>query len=286
MKKRLLAVFLLLALIVGLAACQKPEPDPHEGMIYVDTGGAYNWLYPVPGFPVSDYKKEDFVREGDRIKYIGTDYKATLGVDVSFHQQTIDWKAVADAGVSFAMIRCGYRGSSEGGLFEDEKFRENIVGATAAGLKVGVYFFSQATGAVEAAEEANYVLNLIKGYKLTMPVAFDWEPLANSRSAVPNKEKLTSAAVTFCEMIKDAGYEPCVYFYRTIAYYHYDLARIKDYNIWLGAVTEYPDFYYKHRIWQFSYQSKIPGIQTETDLNLHFERIAPLPSPSPSDKGK
>ena len=115
-------------------------------------------------------------------QHTGDLYETRLGIDVSFYQGDIDWQAVADSGVKFAMIRCGYRGSSEGELFVDEKFEQNMQGAIDAGLDVGVYFFSQSTGAIEGAEEALFVLDLIKDYKITMPVAFDWEPLEESRA--------------------------------------------------------------------------------------------------------
>ena len=92
-----------------------------------------------------------------------------------------------------------------------------------AGLDVGVYFFSQSTGAIEAAEEANFVLELISPYEITMPVAFDWEPLEDSRASDIDRSELTASAMVFCEMVKDAGYTPCVYLYRYIGYYEYDM---------------------------------------------------------------
>ncbi len=168
------------------------------------------------------------------------------------------------------MIRCGYRGSSEGELFVDEKFEQNMQGAIDAGLDVGVYFFSQSMGAIEAAEEALFVLDLIKDYDISMPVAFDWEPLEDSRAEDINDEELTASALVFCEMIKDAGYTPCVYFYRYIAYHDYDLSRLEDFPFWIGAPGSAPDFYYEAAIWQFSFTSRIDGIDADVDMNLQF----------------
>ncbi|MEG1633344.1 MAG: glycoside hydrolase family 25 protein [Oscillospiraceae bacterium] len=283
MRKKIAAMILTLAALLSLAACGETPPDPHEGMIYVNAGGGGEWLYPAKGVTASDYKAEDFVSDGNLVSYTGEDYDAALGVDVSFYQGDIDWQAVADSGVEFAMIRCGYRGASEGKLFEDEKFRQNIEGATAAGLRVGVYFFSQSIGAREAAEEAEYVLSLIKDYAVTLPVAFDWEPLDDSRASDVERDELTASAVVFCEMIKDAGYSPCVYLYRSLGYHDYDLSRLSGYDLWVGAPGEAPDFYYAHSMWQFSFTGKIPGIGTDVDLNLRMTPVAqPAPSASPN----
>ena len=98
------------------------------------------------------------------------------GVDVSVHQGEIDWTKVADAGIEFAMIRVGYRGyGSEGKMMGDTYFQRNIQGALDAGLKVGVYYFSQAVTVEEAREEAAYVLEQIAPYPISYPVVFDWE---------------------------------------------------------------------------------------------------------------
>ena len=156
-----------------------------------------------------------------------------------------------------------------------------------AGLDVGVYFFSQSTGAIEGAEEALFVLDLIKDYKITMPVAFDWEPLEESRAEDILDEELTASAIVFCEMVKDAGYTPCVYFYRYIAYHDYDLSRLADYMFWIGAPGSTLDFYYEADIWQFSFTSRIDGIDADVDMNLQFyapgtEPSFPEPEPSTS----
>ena len=168
----------------------------------------------------------------------------------------------------------------------DEKFEQNMQGAIDAGLDVGVYFFSQSMGAIEAAEEALFVLDLIKDYDISMPVAFDWEPLEDSRAEDINDEELTASALVFCEMVKDAGYTPCVYFYRYIAYHDYDLSRLADFLFWIGAPGSAPDFYYEAAIWQFSFTSRIDGIDADVDMNLQFyapgaDPSFPGPEPSP-----
>lgn len=273
-RPRFTALTLILAIALSLAACGKTEPDPHAGMIYVNTGTEYEWLYPAEGVPVSDLSTDDFTESDNIVAYKGDAYDTMLGVDVSFYQGEIDWQAVKDAGVDFAMIRCGYRGATEGNIYEDEMFRQNIEGALAAGLRVGVYFFSQSLGAQEAAEEAQFVIDLLADYDITMPVAFDWEPLSDARTDAVDEDSLTASAVVFCEMVKDAGYDPAVYFYRNLAYHDYDLTRLKDYALWVGAPGSAPDFYYAYAIWQFSYTGSIPGITTDVDMNLYFTKAS------------
>lgn len=265
------ALALSAAMLLTLAACGEPEPDPHEGMAYVNTGANWEWIYPAEGVAVSDFTQDDFTTNADGLpEYTGDAYDTRLGVDVSFYQGEIDWEAVAADGVEFAMIRCGYRGSESGTIVVDEQFENNIEGALAAGLDVGVYFFSQSTGAIEAAEEANFVLDLISGYDITMPVAFDWEPLEGSRAEDIDRSELTASAVVFCEMVKDAGYTPCVYLYRYIGYYEYMMERLADYELWVGALGSWPDFYYRHMLWQFSMTGRVEGIDADVDLDYQF----------------
>jgi lysozyme len=161
-------------------------------------------------------------------------------------------------------------------LFEDEMFRSNIEGALAAGLQVGVYFFSQAVNAEEAREEAGFILELIKDYDVTFPVAFDWERIegeTESRTYDLPGETLTDCALAFCETVKDAGYEPAVYFYRDLGYNEYDLNRLKGLKFWVGAVGGYPDFYYEHQIWQYSFTGTVDGIGGGVDLNMCFTEL-------------
>lgn len=269
--KRAGALALSAAMLLALAACGEPEPDPHEGMAYVNTGANWEWIYPAEGVAVSDFTQDDFTTNADGLpEYTGDAYDTRLGVDVSFYQGEIDWEAVAADGVEFAMIRCGYRGSESGTIVVDEQFENNIEGALAAGLDVGVYFFSQSTGAIEAAEEANFVLDLISGYDITMPVAFDWEPLEGSRAEDIDRSELTASAVVFCEMVKDAGYTPCVYLYRYTGYYEYMMERLADYELWVGALGSWPDFYYRHMLWQFSMTGRVEGIDADVDLDYQF----------------
>ena len=136
-----------------------------------------------------------------------------FGIDVSSHQGDIDWEAVAADGVEFAFVRAVYRGYGTGKLVVDEKCIENIEGAQAAGIDVGVYVFSQAISQAEVLEEASTVLNLLDGYTLQLPIVFDVEKVNDSQARTNSLsiEDRTNLTIAFLEAIKNAGYEPMIY---------------------------------------------------------------------------
>ena len=273
---------LVAALVIGLLSKKEPE-DPHKGQVYIYDGFDWIWMTPLEGVPANELTEESFSSNDGRIEYTGTDYDVLRGVDVSEHQLDIDWKQVAASGVDYAYIRVGWRGYTEGGLFEDAYFERNIQGALDAGLHVGVYMFSQAVTVQEAIEEADFVLERIWKYNVTLPVVFDWENIeaAEARSHGLTMELRTDCARAFCETVKSAGYVPCVYFNRNLGYYGYDLTRLTDYEFWFSLPESgFPNFYYACDMWQYSFTETVPGIAEPTDMNLWF--IAkPKVSPSP-----
>ena len=273
---------LVAALVIGLLSKKEPE-DPHKGQVYIYDGFDWIWMTPLEGVPANELTEESFSSNDGRIEYTGTDYDVLRGVDVSEHQLDIDWKQVAASGVDYAYIRVGWRGYTEGGLFEDAYFERNIQGALDAGLHVGVYMFSQAVTVQEAIEEADFVLERIWKYNVTLPVVFDWEKIeaAEARSHGLTMELRTDCARAFCETVKSAGYLPCVYFNRNLCYYGYDLTRLTDYEFWFSLPESgFPNFYYACDMWQYSFTETVPGIAEPTDMNLWF--IAkPKVSPSP-----
>lgn len=270
------------ALVIGLLSKKEPE-DPHKGQVYIYDGFDWIWMTPLEGVPANELTEEFFSSSSGRIEYTGSDYDVLRGVDVSEHQFDIDWKQVAASGVDYAYIRVGWRGYTEGGLFEDVYFERNIQGALDAGLHVGVYMFSQAVTVQEAIEEADFVLERIGKYNVTLPVVFDWEKIeaAEARSHGLTMELRTDCARAFCETVKSAGYVPCVYFNRNLGYYGYDLTRLTDYEFWFSLPESgFPNFYYACDMWQYSFTETVPGIAEPTDMNLWF--IAkPAASPAP-----
>lgn len=270
------AILIIILVAVLMTAALRPKiADPHEGQVYVYDGFDWIWLTPLEGVEPNSMKKEDFDWRGNVPFYVPDDYEVLRGVDVSEHQFGIDWQQVKDAGIDFAFVRVGRRGYTAGALKEDETFRENLEGAINAGLEVGVYFFSQSINVQEAIEEAEYTLELIKGYDITLPVVYDWEKIYDdpdsARTTGLDTHILSDCAVAFCETVKRAGYTPCVYFNRHTGYYGLDLSRMTDYLFWFALPeSPFPNFYYKVDIWQYSFDDYVPGIPGETDMNLLF----------------
>ena len=226
-----------------------------------------------PTVPENSYDPAGFYEEGGFKRYKSEDTLASVGVDVSSHQQEIDWELVAANGVEFAMIRVGYRGYTEGEIQPDDYFVQNIEGARAAGLDVGVYFFSQALDEQEAIDEANYVLEQIKDYPLSYPVIFDWEDIeADARTDDMDSVRLTKNAIAFCDTIKQAGYRAGVYFNQRFGYEEFDLESLQDYVFWLAEYNDTPSFSFHFQIWQYCNDGRVDGIKTDVDLNLAFLR--------------
>ncbi|MBP3483540.1 MAG: glycoside hydrolase family 25 protein [Oscillospiraceae bacterium] len=249
--------------------------DPHYGMVEVFNGESYVWIVPEEDVPKNTFEKDDFATDPEgNLTYVGGEYKASRGVDVSQFQGDIDWQAVYDSGVRFAVLRVGGRYYGSGELYSDDRFLENLEEARAAGLRVGAYFFSQAISVEEAREEARYVLELIGDRELDLPVFFDWERIVDSdaRTHALDNETLTECAVTFCEEMKAAGFGPGVYVYNDTGYHGYDLSRLQDYMLWCVGVGSYPYFYYAHTVWQYSFRGAVPGINGDCDLNMMFEK--------------
>ena len=234
----LLVIVLVSALVIGLLLKhrEKEEPDPHAGQVYLYDGNDWTWMTPLEGVPTNTLTAENFSDVTGQIRYTGDRYTVVRGVDVSEHQLEIDWQQVASSGISYAYIRLGWRGYTEGGLFEDAWYKANMKGAAESGLRCGVYFFSQAVTVAEAIEEAEFVLDRLADYRITMPVVYDWEYVdaENARTNGLTVDGRTDCAVAFCETIRRAGYTPCVYFNRKLGYYGYDLSRLADYDFWFS----------------------------------------------------
>ena len=236
-----------------------------------------SWRLPRDkSLPENPYDENAFYTQNGRVYYGGDGFDVRYGIDVSFYQKDIDWTAVKNDGIDFAIIRAGYRGCSEGTLNEDERFREYIEGALSAGVEVGLYFFSQAVSTEEAREEAEYILELARGYNVTWPIVFDWEPLNYSYSRTNNFDYsvLTDCAIAFCDTINAAGYTGMVYLNETFAYLRYDMARLYGrYPIWLAHYTEKTDYVYDFQIWQYGSSGSVAGISGRVDMDIAFATI-------------
>ena len=204
------------------------------------------------------------------------------GIDVSYYQGNIDWKKVKNSGVEFVIIRVGYRGyGSAGTLVEDPKFKTYLDGAAKAGLKVGVYFYTQAITTAEAQEEAKFVLDRIKGYSLQMPIYYDIESVdydtGRLDSAGLSKAQKTALCTAFCDTIIKSGYSAGVYANYTWLNYYIDGAGLgKKYPIWLAHYTSNTNYDQRMDMWQYSGSGTVSGISAYTDVNVWYSGKLPL----------
>ena len=260
------------ALFVVLRGGGEPEPPPAPPEEPITFQFGDRTLTPLEGMPLNPYDRSGFsFDERGRTVYEKDGRRAKTGIDVSIYQGDIDWQAVAADGIDFAILRLGYRGYTEGGLFLDQNFERNLRGALDAGLDVGVYFFAQAVTTQEAEAEAAYVINALEGYEISYPVAFDWEPIApgsGARTDGLDNQALTQCAAAFCEKIKEAGLSPAVYFNQSLGYLRYDLRELADYDLWLAEYDSKPDFYYHFDLWQYTHIGRVAGIEGDVDLDL------------------
>lgn len=265
-----LLVFLLLTAIALLCALfwyvrSRPVQQPDT----VSIGGEQVVIDET--LPPSTVAPEEFTTQAEgTVTYTGA---SLYGVDVSSHQGEVDWAAVAAAGNDFAMLRIGFRGYTQGNLQQDPRFEENFAAARENGLKVGVYFFSQAVNEAEAAEEAAQVLTWLDGRTLDCPVAFDWEHVdgqADARSNDVDGDTVTACARAFCTAIRQGGYRPMIYCNGMLGYLHYDVSQLTEFPIWYAEYADYPSYAYAFEMWQFTESGAVAGIEGNVDRNIWF----------------
>lgn len=226
---------------------------------YYDKNGNF-----VTGEQVIQGVKYNFASDG--VLSMGN---GVFGIDVSKWNGTINWTAVKNSGVSFVIIRCGFRGSTQGGLIEDSMFRQNIQGAIDAGLNVGVYFFSQAVNEVEAVEEASMVLSMVKNYRISYPIFIDTEPSGGRADSI-SKETRTAVCKAFCETIRNAGYTAGIYASKSWFTTKLDMSVLSAYKIWLAQYATTPTYTGRYDMWQYSDKGTISGISGNVDVNYSY----------------
>lgn len=206
----------------------------------------------------------------------------TTGIDVSEFQGNIDWKAVADSGIDFAMIRVGYRGMKNGEIKEDACAKYNLQEASKNGLKIGAYFFSTAVTEEEAKEEAEWTKNLLSGYPVTYPVAYNCEGFQNpsSRQFELSVEERTKLADAFLKSIEEGSYTGMFYAAKNELddnnLWNADDLSL-NYRIWVAQYSDqtWPektksDYTGDHVMWQYTNQGKLDGIKGAVDFNVAY----------------
>lgn len=224
----------------------------------------------VPAFAQN---REQIVNRNGRRYYVSDgQITSDMGIDVSAHQGDIDWDKVKASGINFVFIRIGYRTYGGGDIMADSMFRQNYEGARAAGLQVGVYFFSQAISEEEAVQEANFVVKQLQGCKLELPVTYDWELIYDDTARTDNVpvDVLTDCCLAFSGVVEHAGYEPMIYQNKRTSLLKLDLPRLQGISFWLAEYGSIPTYYYDCQYWQYSCKGKVPGIEGDVDLNIRF----------------
>lgn len=191
-----------------------------------------------------------------------------IGIDVSEHNGVVNWPAAKKAGIGFAVIRTGY-----GTSHTDYQWKNNIEGALAQGIPVGIYHFSYALTAAGAKAEADFVLRLLAPYKgkITLPVFFDFEydtvDYAKKQGVTLGASAFNAHTVAFCERIKSAGYTAGTYYNLDYLRRYVDMDQISGYARWYAQYSSTPSAS-GHDIWQYSSSYTIPGCSGRFDVNL------------------
>lgn len=225
---------------------------------------------------VSPYNFDNLKSEQGRFSYYEDgNLVSQTAVDVSDLQGKIDWERVSEDGIDFAMIRLGRRGYTEGNIYLDDYYYENVSGVQSEGMPFGVYFFSQAITEDEAIEEANFVIKHLSGSGISYPVVFDHEPVksADGRANNLSKNELTHITKAFCQKIEDAGYTPMIYG-NAFDMERLNLNDLKGIDVWYAEYeSSQPTGQFDFAMWQYSSTANVSGINTQADLSILFKPL-------------
>lgn len=284
----LAATVLLVVAIVAISGMTLAQGPRESSVKLIGRDGSnaqvddlYEGSMSIPFFDnvaTNHYKPDDFVSEDGVVEYIG-EGSSFVGISVNEKKGDIDWQQVKDSGIDFVMIRVGLREKIKGRVRVDTNFEKNIQGAADAGLDIGVYFYSKAVTDAEAEAETTFVLEQIRGYDVKYPVAIYWEydlkadgtQDESSRTVRRNGEQVTGFIDTFCNKIKIAGYDPCYFAEKSMAYNRLNLGRLSSYDLWYGEYRAAPSFFYDFAIWQYTDNGRVPGISEPVPINISMK---------------
>lgn len=195
------------------------------------------------------------------------------GIDVSKYQGDIDWNAVREEGIEYAFIRLGLRGYESGKIVLDDFYDANMKGANEAGVRAGVYFFTQAVTVEEAQEEAAFVIEHLAGYDVSCPVVFDVERISGGKGRADQitKEERTAITIAFCEAVRAAGYTPMIYGNVVCFTQLLDMPQLNAYEKWYAFYDDYMYMPYEVTCWQYTEKGRVDGIPNNVDLNISFK---------------
>ena len=226
------------------------------------------------GFPMSTYNWDNLFQDEYNFRSYEDDaFTTRRGIDVSEHQGQIDWTQVKESGVEFCYVRLGYRSYQLAGLHLDTRFEEYADGIEENGIDLGVYFFSQAITVDEAVEEAQFVVEHLRGRHVALPVAFDMEAVVSgeeNRIKDLTMEEKTEIADAFCRILENHGYETCIYGNPNWIYENLNLSLLKHRSLWLAHYVQRSSFPYEFRLWQYTESGIVGGIANAVDLDMQF----------------
>lgn len=273
--KNLILLFISAAIFFFSCASSTKIPKLNDDEIFfVDYFGDEQIQKIDPNVKKCTFNKKLFKRKKYKMLYKDDSYIVRQGVDISRHDGIVNWLELKNAGFDFVILRCAYRGYQTGILHVDEHFYNNLHGALLAGFDVGVYVFSQAINEEEALEEADLVLQLIKGYNITLPVVFDPENVGWewARTDEISGEQFTKNTIAFCEKVKNAGYTPMIYSNLTWQTMRLDLSQLTQYKMWYADYNKIPETPYHFEYWQHYSPMKVPGVKKPCDVNIMIKK--------------
>ncbi|MDE6389019.1 MAG: glycoside hydrolase family 25 protein [Lachnospiraceae bacterium] len=255
-------------------ALNDPSTDGKHTLV-TNHDGTDEWVLINPYLTKNNYDFTKMEEKAGLKRYMENGKKISfVGADISKQTGNVNFASLKAAGVDYVMIRLGGRGYSTGQITLDENFKENIEGAIAEGLDIGVYFYSQAISQEEANEEANFVVQNLEPYRahIKYPVAFDMEFVANDEARIDglSRDDRTKIATSFLEGVKVAGYVPMIYGDKEWLLKEIDLTKLQDYDVWLTQESDIPDYPYQYAMWQYSTKGVLNGIKGDANLNICF----------------
>lgn len=261
----------------------EPAAEPIDNPIVLT--GASSGRYYLPRFanvPFHSYDWNNLVIKDNGFRELRDDEGnviSRMGIDLSHHNNDkgeIDWNQVKEAGIEFAMIRCGYRGVTQGSVEKDRFELDNIRGAASVGIDIGLYFYTQAITEAEAIEEAQFCLERIKEYQaygaeIKLPIVIDtelYETKSTARGNLLTRAERTKCLQAFCKVIEEAGFTPMVYASTRWSILNYDRDALSKYPFWFAYYGEKVTYRFDFDIWQYTSSGTVPGIKGDVDLDI------------------
>ncbi|MBR1478076.1 MAG: hypothetical protein IJ608_08980 [Lachnospiraceae bacterium] len=253
-------------------ASLSPSEDGKHTLV-INPDGKEEWVLISPYLPKNDYDLTKLVLQSNIMKYYVDGRQVSyVGAEISEAQNYVDFNKLKKYGLDYVMLRIGSRGYGSGQINLDEYFQDNIKRAKDAGLKVGVYFTSEAVNQDEAIEEVSIILAELSEYRPDYPVALDMRLAVNDRSRIDDVTRAdkTVIAKTFLDAIKAEGLNACIYGDKEWLIKEIDMSKLTDYDVWLRQAADIPDYPYKFTMWTYMDNATVDGSSQPVSLNMSF----------------